>query len=296
METLEKHWYVNIDGTIHEASGETVDKWIWDGTILSHHTLSRGGQRWLEAGRVPQFSSLFAGAVNGSAVPAEIGPGMAEARSAAYPQTLSGDDLPTPLGLKISMGSAIALAVALLAGYLWAFQISSPPDRASLTEAPEMRALQVKYDMEKKRIEDIQISLKTQESGAPKLADRNSIKQSCERLGPGDSESTGIHSKCADQADSVLQAQKDQEASLKKLKASMPQKVRFDMNGQIVTNVDKSFETLDLQLEADQKQTVTDLQKADTRSRFYRTFVLLFLGLAGLNIARLTLFSSKNNN
>ena len=68
------------------------------------------------------------------------------------------------------------------------------------------------------------------------------------------------------------------------------------MNGQVITSVDKSFETLDLKLEADQKQTVTDLQKADTRSRFYRTFVLLFLGLAGLNIVRLTLFSSKNNN
>ena len=130
MDTIERNWYVNIDGTVHEASGETVDKWIWDGTLLSHHTLSRGGRRWLEAGRVPQFSAHFSAPPDASTEPAEVGPGMAEARSAAYPQALSGDDMPTPLGLKISMGSAIALAVALVAGYLWAFQMTSPPDRA----------------------------------------------------------------------------------------------------------------------------------------------------------------------
>lgn len=292
MEQIERNWYVNIDGTIHEASAETIDQWIWNGTILSHHTLSRGGQRWLEARKVPQFSAHFSAPADAST---EVGPGMAEARSAAYPQALSGDDLPTPLGLKISMGSAIALAVALIAGYLWAFQITSPPDRASLTESPEMRALQVKYDMEKKRIEDVQIALKaeTESAAAPRLADRNALKAGCERRGSGDSESTGIHSECAEQADSIRQAQ---EASLKKLKASISPKVQFDMNGKVITNVDKSFETLDLQLEADQKQTVTDLQKADARSRFYRTFVLLFLGLAGLNIVRLTLFSAKSGN
>ena len=273
METLEKNWYVNIDGTILEASGETVDKWIWDGTILSHHTLSRGGQRWLEAARVPQFSSHFTAPVDASEDAVEIGPGMAEARSAAYPQTLSGDDLPTPLGLKISMGSAIALAIALLAGYLWAFQITSPPDRASLTESPEMRALQVKYDTEKKRVEDIQISLKT--NAEPTPGQRLTNRQEAD---------PGMQDKW----------RAAQEASLKKIKTADP--IRFDMNGQVITSVDKSFETLDLKLEADQKQTVTDLQKADTRSRFYRTFVLLFLGLAGLNLVRVTLFSSKNNN
>jgi hypothetical protein len=294
METLKKNWYVNIDGTILEASGETVDKWIWDGTILSHHTLSRGGQRWLEAGRVPQFSSLFTAAVEGSAAPAEIGPGMAEARSAAYPRAFSGDDPPTPLGLKISMGSAIALAIALVAGYLWAFQISLPPDRASLTESPEMRALQVKYDMEKKRIEDIQIAQKAKQEipDALKLNELNSIKVNCERLASRDRDNTGLHAECHDQAENFRQAQA---AYLEKFKTAIPQKVRFDLNGQVITSVEKGFETLDLKLEADQKQTVTDLQKADTRSRFYQTFVLLFLGLAGLNIVRLTLFSSKNS-
>jgi hypothetical protein len=269
METLEKNWYVNIDGTIHEASGETVDKWIWDGTLLSHHTISRGGQRWLEAARVPQFSRLFAAPIDA----AEIGPGMPEAHSPTDPQTLSGEDLPTPLGVKISMGSAIALAVALVAGYFWAFQITSPPERAAFTESPEMRALQIKYDMEKKRIEDIQISLKANAGPAPaqELSNRP-------------------------QADPQMQDKwrAAQEASLKKVKTADRDPLRFDMNGQAITSVDKSFETLDLKLEADQKQTVTDLQKADTRSRFYRTFVLLFLALAGLNIVRITLFSGKN--
>lgn len=274
METLEKNWYVNIDGTIHEASGETVDKWIWDGTILSHHTLSRGGQRWLEAGRVPQFCSHFTAPVDASADPAEIGPGMAEARSAAYPQTLPADGPRPPLALKISMGSAIALAVALLAGYLWAFQISSLPDRASLTESPEMRALQIKYDMEKKRIEDIQISLKADAEPTPG-----------QRLTNRSEAGAGMQDKWREA----------EEASLKKIRTADRNPIRFDMNGQVITSADKSFETLDLKLEADQKQTVIDLQKADTRSRFYRTFVLLFLGLAGLNIVRLTLFSSKNN-
>jgi hypothetical protein len=293
METIERIWYVNIDGTIHEASAETVDKWIWDGTILSHHTVSRGGRRWLEAGRVPQFASHFSTGAGDFSVLGEIGPGLSGARPAAYPQKLTGDDLPAPLGLKISMGAAIALAVALLAGYFWAFQLSSPPDRASLMEAPEMKALQTKYDTEKKRLEDIQIAQKETQvrPGAQKLSDLNRIKVGCERLAPRDSDSTGIHGECADQAENFRQAQ---EASLKKMEASVQQKVQFDMNGKIITNVDKSLETLDLKLEADQKQTITDLQKADARSRFYRTFVLLFLGLAGLNIVRITLFSAKN--
>jgi hypothetical protein len=224
---------------------------------------------------VPQFSSHFVDPVDASSDPAEIGPGMAEARSAAYPQELSGDDPPTPLGLKISMGSAIALAVALILGYLWAFQMTSPPDRASLTESPEMRALQVKYDMEKKRIEDIQISLRANAEPTPG-----------QRLTARPEAGTEMQDKW----------RAAQEASLKKIKTADRDPLRFDMNGQAITSVDKSFETLDLKLEADQKQTVTDLQKADTRSRFYRTFVLLFLGLAGLNLVRVTLFSSKSNN
>ena len=135
-----------------------------------------------------------------------------------------------------------------------------------------MRALQVKYDMEKKRIEDVQISLNAKAEPTPG-----------QRLPNRQESDPGMQDKW----------RAAQEASLKNIKTADRNPIRFDMNGQVITSVDKSFETLDLQLEADQKQTIADLQKADVRSRFYRTFVLLFLGLAGLNMVRLTLFSPK---
>lgn len=298
MEIPEKNWYVNIDGTIHEASGETVDKWIWDGTILSHHTVSRGGLRWLEAGKVPQFARHFASPADPSEDTGEIGPGPAEARTAVYQeQILTGDDLPTPLGLKISMGSAIALAAALLLGYLWAFQLTSPPSRASLTESPEMRALQTRYDTEKKRLEDIQLSQKVflepllQQQTAPKLTYRPERGLNCDVTSEGYNGGTGRYNKCNEPYEQSLETAK---ALVKKVQEAKQRK-EFDMNGQVITSIDKSMETLDLKLEADQKQTVIDLQKADTRSRFYRTFVLLFLALAGLNIVRLTLFPLKKD-
>lgn len=294
METPDKNWYVNIDGTIHEASRETVDQWIWDGTILSHHTVSRGGLRWLEAGRAPQFAQHFSTRAESSLNDAELGPAFVGPGPADRQPPLPDDDPGNQLGLKISMGSAIALAVALLAGYLWAFQISSPPSRASLMDSPGIRALQQKYDIEKKRIEDIQLSQKAEAESAPapRLTHSPASGLNCDPTSDGYNGGPGRYNKCAENYEKWRE---DQEASVKKVKAAVQQKIGFDMNGQIITNIDKSFETLDLKLEADQKQTIVDLQKADTRSRFYRTFVLLFLGLAGLNIVRLTLFPLKRD-
>jgi hypothetical protein len=64
-------------------------------------------------------------------------------------------------------------------------------------------------------------------------------------------------------------------------------------NPGVMTDLERQFSDLDNKFEADKKQLVADTRAADSRSKFYSTFALLFLGLAGLNLARLSLFPGK---
>jgi hypothetical protein len=61
----------------------------------------------------------------------------------------------------------------------------------------------------------------------------------------------------------------------------------------ILAELDKKLAALDEKFDVDKKKVVGDARGADSRSKFFQTFVLLFLGLAGLNLARLS-FAPKN--
>jgi len=263
MET-EKNWFVDIDGTVYEASTETIDQWIWDGTMLAKHRVSREGARWLEVGRAPQFATHFvnAEAMNDILANEGIGVRPAPVRASEDSVFLSSSvatKAPQPFGIRLLAGWAIALLIALVAGYFWSYQISSPLDMAVINNSPEMNSLQAKYDDDKARIEEKVSSLRAQAD--PVRLTGGSPKRTRE----------------------IVEIYKKIQAT------NTPDRIVPLINSSVAADIT----ALNNQFEADKKMLVAEMRGADKRSRFYQVFVLLFLGIAGLNLARLSLFSKK---
>jgi hypothetical protein len=287
METTGKNWYIDIDGTTYEATTETIDQWIWDGTVLSQHKVSRGGQRWLEAGKVPRFSEHFANAqqmqdllgTEGVGVTTKMmaspvmPPPMFEEQRSRMPSEVAAN-APQPFGVKLFKGSAIALVIALAAGYFWAYNISSPKDLALINTTPEMKNLQSKYDNDKTTIEQAKAATPAPARVSTPVTTRAS------QLGPA---KTGdIADRKGFKGFNMPEMPVYTPPSAPDLSAMFPKR---DYDGE-VANLTAQFET-------DKKKIVETQRGADTRSRFYQTFVLLFLGLAGLNLARLSIFPGR---
>jgi hypothetical protein len=53
-------WQVSVEGEIYEADFDTIKEWIAEGRVKSTDQVRKGNLRWLEAGRAPGLSSLFA--------------------------------------------------------------------------------------------------------------------------------------------------------------------------------------------------------------------------------------------
>jgi hypothetical protein len=285
MEPPNKTWFVEIDETVYEATAETIDQWIWDGTVLSQHRVSRGGERWLEAGKAPQFAKHFHTTAD---VIASEGIGLKTApvfRAPADPAVPYGVANPhPPFGVRLMAGSMIALFVALLAGYLWAYQVSKPKDLAEINSSPGMHVLQDQYDADKAVLEkerDAAEAARKAAAGreAGGLSDRSFEFIDCDRTGP---ETSSACLELRKQPGRWLDNVQKTKASVPVVKGPTP-----------VTALDRKFSDLDTKFEADKKQIITDARNADSRSKFYSSFGLLFLVLAGLNLTRLSLTSKK---
>lgn len=284
MNPPDRTWFVEIDETVYEATAETIDQWIWDGTVLSQHRVSRGGQRWLEAGKAPQFAKHFH--TTGDVIASEgIGLKTAPLPAPANPAVPYAVANPRPpFGVRLMAGSTIALFVALLAGYLWAYQVSKPKDLAEINDSPEMRALQTLYDADKAVLEKERdaaeaarkAAMATQPAG---LSDRSFEFIDCDRIDP---ENSSVCLELRKQPGRWLDG-------VQKTKASAP----VVKSPTRVTVLERKFSELDIKFEADKKQIITDARSADSRSKFFSSCVLLFLGLSGLNLARLSLSSKK---
>lgn len=283
MEPPNKTWFVEIDETVYEATAETIDQWIWDGAVLSQHRVSRGGQRWLEAGKAPQFARHFHTTAD---VIASEGVGLKTA-----PPRASGPVVPygvadprPPFGVRLMAGSTVALFIALLGGYLWAYQFSKPKDLAVINNSPEMQTLQSQYDSDRTRLEKERETAETaKEAAMVKLSggssDRSFEYADCDRI------SAEMRSAC-------LEYRKQPGRwldSVQKTQASAPVKKRPDL----VTDFERKFSDLDARFESDKQQIVANERSTDSRSKFYQAFALLFLGLAGLNLTQLSLSSKK---
>lgn len=291
MEPPDKNWFVEIDETVYEATTETIDQWIWNGTVLSKHRVSRGGQRWLEAGKVPRFADRFSPArkikeVRSEGVGVRVAPPRTEERSAVTSQaTVS----PQPFGVKLLGGSAIALLVALLGGYLWAYQFTAPKDLAVINNSPEMQALQSKYDADNASIDERKTAPVPTAAAIPVAVSKlgpgtsKNIKNQTQSLkaGPGG----GMSSEDLKRFRTAQAEFRDQTYAITPTPLSDPA-VDALMNG------DAERQSISLKFEADKNQVITKARTADARSKFYETFVLLFLGLSGLNLTRLS-FSSQ---
>lgn len=290
MEPPDKNWFVEIDETVYEATTETIDQWIWDGTVLSNHRVSRGGQRWLEAGKVPRFADHFSPSreikeVLSEGVGVNAAPPVAESR---YTPSTASENLTPPLGVRLMAGSTIALLIALLGGYLWAYQFSAPKDLTVINNSLEMRALQADYDVEKSRIEGRKTAVEAARQRAAaaamqagELRDTRFNFIDCDRSGP---ETDSVCLELRKQPGRWLQETEKMKAAMQRVAQHKPA---------AVPDYDAQLSDLDSKFETDRNRLIAEARSADARSKFYQTFVLLFLGLAGLNLARLS-FTPKN--
>jgi hypothetical protein len=294
METLDKNWYVEIGETVYEATTETVDQWIWDGTVLSQHRVSRGGQRWLEAGKVPRFAGHFSSADEMNEILAAKGAGTRPAPPRAEERvTMASQSPPMPFGVQLMGGSAVALVVALLCGYLWAYQFSAPKDLAVINNSPEMQAFQRKYDAEKAELGEIKTAFtaKPKPTPAPPTTWRGPEYDEhlidCDRISTGKYDGRMPYG-CSEEG---KRETAEHLKTYNKIDAPAPAKSP-GMVPIVLKDLENKQAALDAQFDVDQKKVIADARGADSRSKFYQTFVLLFLGLAGLNLARLS-FSPK---
>jgi hypothetical protein len=58
-------------------------------------------------------------------------------------------------------------------------------------------------------------------------------------------------------------------------------------------DVDKGIADLTVKFEADKKTMVDNARSADAKTRFIPALALLFIGLGGLNVVRIKIFSKK---
>lgn len=276
METIEKNWHVDTGASVHQTDAETLGQWIREGRVLRHHRISRGGMRWLEAGKVPQFAGFFPPAVNmppnTAAAGYRPGPGMPEV----------GYDVPSALkntepsfGLRLAAGTTLMLLIAGGIAYAWAFHVATQRDFAALLKEPEAQALQKKYDQDKNDLESFR-NLRS----APKSSSTPAPRS---KLGP--TKTGDIASRRTSFGN--MQVELPEFRPIEPLPMPMPQ---FEVPK---VDVEKGIADLTVKFEADKKTMVDDARSADAKSRFIPAFAFLFIGLGGLNVVRMKLFSKK---
>lgn len=296
METPNRNWYVEIGETVYEAATETIDQWIWNGTVLSQHRVSRGGQRWIEAGKAPQFARHFSSPQQVNELFASEGIGFRRATPGAEsPSALTqgpGEAITQPFGVKLLAGSAIALVIALIGGYLWAYHLSSPKDLSVINNSPEMLALQGRYDTEKTRLEGLRASLMAPPKPKPASPATWNGPEFDEHLIDCDRVPSGKYDRkmpwgCSDESKAENRVKTAQ-----KIKVTPPSE-RPGVVPAMLTDTNDQLTNIDVKFETDKKTVIAEARSADSRSKFYQAFVLMFLGLAGLNLARLSLSPKK---
>ena len=276
METIEKNWHVDTGAGVHETDAETLGQWIREGRVLGHHRISRGGMRWLEAGKVPQFAGYFPAVVN---MPPNIaaagyrpGPGMPEI----------GYDVPSALkntepsfGLRLLAGSMLALLIAAAAAYAWAYHVAAQRDFAALLKEPEAQALQNKFDEDKNALESFR-NLKSRP--APVSTPAPVSKLGPARTGDIAARKTGFGNFQVD---------------VDKFPKFTPPPIQAPQLAVPKVDVDKGIADLTVKFEAEKKTMTENARAVDAKTRFIPAFALFSIGLGGLNVVRMKLFSKK---
>lgn len=278
-ETIEKNWHVDTGAGVHETDAETLGQWIREGRVLRHHRISRGGMRWLEAGKVPQFAGYFPAHMNMPANTAATGyrPGPRAPEPAYYDAPSKLANTAPSFGLRLAAGTALAMFIAAAVAYAYAYYGKPPRDFAALlTTEPEAQALQTKYDEARKGFES---SRAHRSGGTP-----SSTPAPVSKLGPA---KTGDIAGRKTRIGNV-------EIDLDKMPQFRPAPPigmpRFDVPR---VDIDKLIADLTAKFEGDKKKMVEDAQAADAKSRFFPAFALLFMGLGGLNAVRIKFLSKK---
>jgi hypothetical protein len=183
---------------------------------------------------------------------------------------------PTPFGVKLMASSAIVLVLALVGGYLWAYQISSPRDFAAMKNEPKLVERQVKYDKDKAVIEEFRNAKPAYQP--PSIA---SVPSS-PKLGPNKTGKLAGQDKLMQMAAAQFEDYNYAPPPMPDLSAMMPKR---DFDGEL--------KNLGAQFEDDKNKIVADIRSADSKTKFPLAAFALFIGLGGLNLVRLKFSSRK---
>jgi hypothetical protein len=159
----------------------------------------------------------------------------------------------------------VALVIAVLGAYVWAFQISSARDIVSVNEEPAMKALEEKFEKEKA---NVQFSASTVEYVAAPQMETHS------KLGPAKTGEIGPQTRI-----------------MQNFAAGMPsyEPVRMPEQKLIVNTAAAEQQTnlITAKYENDKKEVVAGIRSADSKKKFFPALAILFIGLAGLNVFRM---------
>lgn len=273
-----KNWHVDTGNGVHEADTETLNQWIREGRVLPHHQISRGGMRWLEAGKMPQFAGLFAGQVSTPPNPSAPGyrPGL-RTPEFSYQSPVKYDSSPST-GLRLLASTVLMLILAVVCAYAWSYHLAASRDFAALKDEPAAQALQSKFDKEKEMREAFR-------NAKPAPTPEYKPPPSRSKLGPaktGDIAERKFGNLTMPQFDDYGPGH-----------AVPPPGIPANFNIPTI-NVDQEIASLTVKFEAEKKRLVEDVRAEDSKKRFLPAFALLFIGLGGLNVVRIKFLSKKD--
>lgn len=298
--TKEKKWIVDTGEGVWEADPETLAQWIMEGAVLPHHKLSREGVRWLEAGKVPQFALLFIGQadvvqapipsvddhkppVRDETVPAALPPEEYEVYDSFRPPA------PPSFALRLAASSFLALLIAVVISYVWAFYLASKRPISEVEKDPLIVALLEKHEKDK-QVTEAATSVPQFQALTPAYVMPN--KKKATSLGPR-------------QTGGRLAGEKQMVADLKQFNPKDHPEM-FEPEFVVVPAPQQQaapapdpaqaqrLQQLETKFEAEKQKTVDAIRSQDSKSKFLSSVGFLFLLLGGLNVGRMKLYDKKD--
>lgn len=305
-ESTEKKWLVDTGEGVWEADSETLAQWIMEGAVLPHHKLSREGVRWLEAGKVPQFALLFIGqaeVVQAPVPPVENKPPVRgePAPAAPPPEEYEVYDsfrppAPPSFGLRLAASSFLALFIAVVISYIWAFHLATKRPLSEVEKDPSIVSLADKHQQDRsaaevaampvtgpvnvmKLMEDVQYAAPN-----PKHVKINLPNNLSEREKEKHREA---YLRDFNPKDNPEMFEPERKPLPPAKKAEPPQPALDPALAQRLQQLDTKFE-------AEKQKAVDAIKSQDAKSKFVSSVGFLFLLLGGLNVGRMKFYDKKD--
>lgn len=308
-ETKEKKWIVDTGEGVWEADAETLAQWIMEGAVLPHHKLSREGVRWLEAGKVPQFALLFIGQAEVVQAPLppvdDLKPPVREEAAVGVPPAHDEYEVydsfrppaPPSFALRLAASSFLALLIAVVISYVWAFHLASKRPISEVEKDPTVVELVEKHEKEKTlaqaaaapvpaSITALEIPEFQHVRRNPKYVKINVPNNLSDREKQAHREAYLRDFNPKDNPE-MFEPEFLPPSSAPKKAAPTPTPAAAD------PAVAQRMQQLETKFEAEKQKAVDAVRSQDAKSKFVSSVGFLFLLLGGLNVGRMKFYDKK---